>query len=301
MSFNTGAQLDTSQVSSGGRGSSRGGVIMGGGAGGIVLLLLSLFFGQDLTGGAFDPGQITSQTQGDEQLDGKAFEDCKTGEDANNNDTCRIIGTVNSVQAYWGDALPADTNHQYRDATTVIYSGATQSACGTASNQTGPFYCPSDERVYIDAAFFNDLQQRYGADGGTLAQMYVVAHEYGHHIENIIGVLAEAQDGQSGPESNGVRIELMADCMAGVWAMHASETTDAGGVALIEPLTETDINSALSAAAAVGDDQIQKASTGSVNRESWTHGSSEQRQRWFLAGYKSGNVNDCDTFSASQL
>ena len=192
---------------------------------------------------------------------------------------------------------------QYREAKTVIFSGTTQSACGTATAATGPFYCPSDERVYIDAGFFDQLTSTFGADGGNLAQMYVVAHEYGHHVENILGYLEQAQrDRSTGPTSSGVRVELMADCFAGVWAHHAATTQDEQGVTLIEPLTQSDIDSALSAASAVGDDHIQKElGGGTVDSDSWTHGSSEQRQRWFLAGYESGDMNRCDTFSTDRL
>jgi uncharacterized protein len=297
MSFNDGADLDTSQVIGGGR----GGALIGGGIGSLVLVLIGLFFGVDLGGitgsNPFDPGQVT--TGGQES--GQDFSQCKTGADANRDATCRIIGTVNSVQDYWNDALPRDLSRQYRAAKTVIYSGATQSACGTASNQTGPFYCPSDERVYIDASFFDELTSRFGADNGALAQEYVVAHEYGHHVQNILGLLARAQDGTTGPTSGGVRVELMADCLAGVWANHASTTKDADGNTLLNPLTDNDVRSALSAAAAVGDDRIQQSSGGGVNPDVWTHGSSESRQRWFLTGYKSGTANQCDTFGTDQL
>jgi predicted metalloprotease len=291
MSFEEGAGLDTSQVTGGGR----GGALIGGGIGTLVLMLVGYFFGVDLTG--IDPGQVQPGGQESSQN----FSRCKTGADANRDVECRIVGTVNSVQDYWNDALPAELGRQYRAAKTVIYSGVTQSACGTASNQTGPFYCPSDERVYIDASFFDELTSRFGADDGALAQEYVVAHEYGHHIENILGLLARAQDGQTGPTSGGVRIELMADCLAGVWANHASTTKDAEGNTLLKQLTERDIRSALSAAAAVGDDRIQQSTGGGVNPEAWTHGSSESRQRWFLTGYQGGNANQCDTFSTDQL
>jgi len=300
MTFNEGADLDTSQVTGGG-GGVRGGAVLGGGAGTIILLILGLIFGGDITGGSganpFDPGQV--QAGGDTST--ADFSRCKTGADANRDDTCRIIGTVNSVQAYWRDALPADVQRQYQDAKTVIYSGSTQSACGVASNATGPFYCPSDQRVYIDASFFDELTSRFGADGGALAQEYVVAHEYGHHVENLLGILAKGQDGRTGPLSGGVRIELMADCMAGVWANHAATTKDADGETLLKPITDADVKSALSAAAAVGDDHIQQSSTGRVNQETWTHGSSESRQKWFLAGYNGGTVNQCDTFSTDDL
>jgi predicted metalloprotease len=302
MSFQEGAGLDTSQVTGGG-GGGRGGVMIGGGIGTLIIVLLGAFFGYDLSGvlpsgsNPFDPGNVA--TGGQESSE--SFNQCKTGADANRDATCRIIGTVNSVQAYWNEALPAEQNRQYRDATTVIYSGQTQSACGTASNATGPFYCPSDERVYIDASFFDELSRRFGADGGALAQEYVVAHEYGHHIENILGFLGQAQDGRTGETSGSVRIELMADCFAGVWAHNASRTVSDTGTPFLKPLTRQDIESALSAARAVGDDHIQESMQGSVNPDSWTHGSSASRQKWFTAGYQSGKADSCDTFNTSDL
>jgi len=302
MSFEEGAGLDTSQVTGGG-GGGRGGVVIGGGIGTLIIILLGAFFGVDLSGvipsgtDPRDPGNVT--TGGQESSE--SFDQCKTGADANRDATCRIIGTVNSVQAYWNEALPAEQRRQYRAAKTVIYSGATQSACGTASNATGPFYCPSDERVYIDASFFDELTSRFGADDGKLAQEYVVAHEYGHHIENILGILGQAQDGRTGPQSGGVRVELMADCFAGVWAHHASKTISDTGTPFLKPLTEDDIRSALSAAAAVGDDHIQEATQGQVNPDAWTHGSSKSRQSWFIAGYKSGHADACDTFKTNNL
>jgi predicted metalloprotease len=297
MSFQEGAGLDTSQVTGGGGG--RGGVMVGGGIGMVILVVLvQAFFGVDLSGVVpMNPGNVT--TGGQES--NESFNQCKTGADANKDATCRIIGTVNSVQAYWNEALPAEQNRQYRDAKTVIYSGQTQSACGTASNATGPFYCPSDERVYIDASFFDELTSRFGADDGALAQEYVVAHEYGHHIENILGFLGQAQDGRTGASSGSVRIELMADCFAGVWAHNASKTVSDNGTPFLKPLTDDDIRSALSAAAAVGDDHIQESTQGSVNPDSWTHGSSASRQRWFVAGYKSGKADSCDTFNTNDL
>ena len=301
MSFEEGVDLDTSQVTGGGGG--RGGVVIGGGIGTLIIVLLGAFFGVDLSGvlptgtNPLDPGNVT--TGGQESSE--SFNQCKTGADANRDTTCRIIGTVNSVQAYWNEALPAEQRRQYRAAKTVIFSGVTQSACGTASSQTGPFYCPADERVYIDASFFDLLTSQFGADDGALAQEYVVAHEYGHHVENILGVLGQGQDGRTGPESGGVRVELMADCFAGVWAHNASRTTDETGTPFLKPLTEDDIRSALSAAAAVGDDHIQQATQGQVTPHTWTHGSSAQRQKWFSVGYESGHSGACDTFSTNDL
>lgn len=299
MTFNEGANLDTSQVTGG----SKGGAVIGGGIGGLLLMLVVVLLGGNPLNGdgssAIDVNQVMTGGDSGSTVD---VSQCKTGADANTNDVCRIVGTVNSVQNYWTEALPKDINRQYRQAQTVIYSGSTQSPCGTASNATGPFYCPSDERVYIDASFFDELSSRYGADGGALAQEYVVAHEYGHHVENILGILAKGQDRKTGPLSGGVRIELMADCFAGVWAHHAATTTDADGNTLLQPLTPKDIDSALSAAAAVGDDHIQKdLGGGRVNQETWTHGSSKSRERWFTTGYESGNLNSCDTFATNDL
>ncbi|MEG9225915.1 KPN_02809 family neutral zinc metallopeptidase [Aeromicrobium sp. Sec7.5] len=296
MSFNDKARLDTSQVIGG-----KGGAIAGGGVGGIILLLVFVFLGGGSGSGSlpFDPSQVLQGGSGS-SVD---VSECQTGADANRSDVCRIVGTVNSAQDYWSEALPADTGVEYREAPTVIFSGSTQSACGTATAAVGPFYCPTDEQVYIDATFFDELSGRFGADGGNLAQMYVVAHEYGHHVEQLLGDLeAGQQDRSTGPLSAGVRIELRADCLAGVWAHHAATTEDADGITLLEPLTRDDIASALSAAAAVGDDHIQEElGGGTVNPDSWTHGSSEQRQRWFLAGYESGTIDSCDTFGTDDL
>jgi uncharacterized protein len=321
MSFNDNARLDTSQVESGvggglgggfgGGGFRPGGGVAVGGVGGLIVLILALIFGGGaLTGGGgggetgaqgTQPGSYdTSQVQPGGQVSGQDFSQCRTGADANRDETCRVIGTVNSVQDYWSNELPR-YGKQYTPAKTVLYSGATPSACGTASNQVGPFYCPLDGKVYIDASFFQELQTRFGADGGALAQEYVVAHEYGHHIQDILGLLNRAQQDPQGAQSGSVRTELMADCLAGVWANHASATTDQGGTALLKPLTRKDIDSALSAAAAVGDDRIQQKAQGRVTPETWTHGSSAERQHWFLTGYDNGNLNACDTFSAANL
>lgn len=268
------------------------------------MLLIAAFLGVDISGGGGSSPFDTSQlSPGGQNASSVNISECQTGADANRDDTCRVIGTVNSVQDYWTDALPADVQRQYQSAKTVLYSGQTQSACGTASNATGPFYCPSDQQVYIDASFFDDLTTRYGADDGALAQEYVVAHEYGHRVQDLLGILDRGQaDRSTGPQSAGVRIELMADCLAGVWANNATTTEDVNGQTLLKPLTQSDITSALSAAAAVGDDRIQEnLGGGTVNAETWTHGSAESRQKWFLTGYESGTINSCDTFATNDL
>lgn len=304
MSFNENARLDTSQVESGGRGGggrAPGGMVVGGGIGGIILLIIAMFLGIDPsslpTSGAVTD---TSNDSGQVQSDTDAFGQCQSGADANTNDECLVIGTVNSVQAYWTAELPR-YGKEWQPTKTVLYSGATASACGTASNQVGLFYCPVDSRVYIDASFFDLLSSQFGSDTGNLAKEYVVAHEYGHALQDQLGLLGRAQQDPQGAESGAVRVELMADCLAGVWAHHASATTDGGGTPFLKQLTNDDIRSALSAASAVGDDQIQEKTTGQVNPESWTHGSAEARQRWFLQGYKTGDLNQCDTFSVQSV
>ncbi len=210
------------------------------------------------------------------------------------------MATVNSVQDYWTKALPKYSMN-YEMAKTVIYQGQTQSGCGTASSQVGPFYCPLDKKVYVDASFFQELQSKFGADGGQLAKEYVIAHEYGHHIQDLLGILNRAQQDPQGANSGSVRMELMADCLAGTWVKHATETTDAGGTPLLKPISESDIKSALSAAAAVGDDRIQQKTQGRVTPESWTHGSAQARQNWFMQGYQTGDINQCNTFGVETV
>jgi predicted metalloprotease len=303
MSFNDNARLDTSQVGSGG-GGAPGGLVVGGGVGGVILLILALVFGVDpssLPGGtdsgtSVDQGQVQPGGSQDPQLIAR----CKTGADANRDTTCRVVGTVNSVNAFWTSELPR-YGRTYRPAKTILYNGSTQSACGTASNQVGPFYCPLDKQVYIDASFFDILTNQFGADSGALAQEYVVAHEYGHAIQDQLGLLGKAQQDPQGEQSGSVRTELMADCLAGVWANHAATTKDADGNTLLKPLTEADIRSALSAASAVGDDRIQQSVQGRVTPETWTHGSAAARQKWFTTGYRTGDLNQCDTFSVAKV
>jgi uncharacterized protein len=286
MSFNPNVRLDPGQISDRRGLGGRGGLAIGGGGLGIALLLVYTLLGgnpSDL-GPLMEPGAVVGPESS------AIATDCQTGQDANERDDCRILGFVNSIQAYWTDAFAA-SGETYQPSDTVLFSGVTSSGCGTASSATGPFYCPPDQLIYIDLGFFAELQSRFGARGGALAQGYVVAHEYGHHVQDLLGVL-QGGGGGSGAESQAVRIELQADCFAGVWANHAAAT------GYLEPLTEAQIADALDAAAAVGDDRIQEATQGEVNPDSWTHGSSEQRQEWFRTGYETGDPAACDTFNA---
>lgn len=300
MTFNDDASLDTSQVGGGGRGFPGGGLAVGGGGlgivGVIVYLVISALGGGAPSGGGGPPGRLQPGQTGSVSA-GDLAESCKTGADANARDDCRIVGYVNSVQSYWRRAF-GSSNGGYRPAQTIIFSGGVQTGCGNATSAVGPFYCPADGRVYMDLGFFDELSTRFGARGGPLAQAYVVAHEYGHHVQNLLGTSDRVgRDQATGPESGSVRLELQADCYAGVWTRNASTTTDAQGRALIKPPTEQQIQVALDAAAAVGDDRIQERTQGRVSPEGWTHGSSEQRQKWFLTGYRAGNPRSCDTFS----
>ena len=283
MSFNPNARLDPGQISDRRGLGGRGGLAIGGGGLGIALLLIYTLLGgnpSDL-GPLMEPGAVVGPESS------AIATDCQTGQDANERDDCRILGYVNSIQTYWTDAFAA-SGETYQPSDTVLFSGVTSSGCGTASAATGPFYCPPDQLIYIDLDFFAELRSRFGAQGGSLAQGYVVAHEYGHHVQDLLGELQGA-GGDTGAESRAVRIELQADCFAGVWANHAAAT------GYLEPLTETQIADALDAAAAVGDDRIQAATQGQVNPDSWTHGSSDQRQAWFRTGYETGDPAACDT------
>jgi predicted metalloprotease len=184
---------------------------------------------------------------------------------------------------------------------THTFTGQTSTGCGAASSQVGPFYCPQDDTVYLDTGFFDEvLEQQLGGPDGGFVEAYVIGHEYGHHIQDVTGTMGKVRT-QQGANSDAVRLELQADCYAGMWARSATKTEDATGEVLISELTDEDIRLAIEAAESVGDDRIQEKTSGRVNPESWTHGSAEQRQRWFNTGYRSGSYQDCDTFSAGAL
>ena len=284
MTFNPGTRLDPGQISDRrGMGGAGGMALGGGGVVGVILLLAYVFLGgnpSDL-GPVLEPGAVTNPESS------ALATDCKTGADANARDDCRILGYVNSIQAYWTSTFSASGN-TYEPVDTVLFTGATSSGCGTASSSTGPFYCPRDKLVYLDLDFFRELRSRFGAQGGSLAQGYVLAHEYGHHVQDLLGPLS-GSGGGSGATGGSVRTELQADCFAGVWANHATST------GYLEAFTDAQVSDALDAAAAVGDDRIQEATQGQVDPDTWTHGSSEQRQHWFTTGYQGGDPSGCDT------
>jgi uncharacterized protein len=295
MRFDENAQLDTSQVQDvRGRRIPGGAKTIGGGLGTLLLLLLVTLLGPKL-GLSSDATNPPVEGDGSSELAQK----CSTGAEANRSEDCRIVAVVNSVQDYWSNQFNR-SGLEYRTADTQLFSDATNTGCGSATSAVGPFYCPPDQKVYLDLTFFDELEQRFGAEGGPFAQAYVVAHEYGHHVQNLLGTMDRVGGDREGPQSASVRLELQADCFAGIWANHATTTPDPEtGRPLIAELTQADIRQALDAAAAVGDDRIQEATQGQVNPERWTHGSAEQREKWFSTGFQTGDPNACDTFSGS--
>ncbi|MBA3734441.1 MAG: neutral zinc metallopeptidase [Actinobacteria bacterium] len=295
MRFRRNAPLDTGQVRDA-RGRGVGAAVGGGGLGLVGLIIYILISVLSNGGGAAGlPPQLApldGQQIGQADTPGEIDQNCKTGQDANERTDCRIVAVVNSVQKFWAGVFQR-SNRQYENSKTVFFTGQTDTGCGTADSQVGPFYCPRDKLVYIDLGFFDDLQSRFGVGNSAFVQAYVIAHEYGHHVQDQQGRLDKLGGNQTGPESLSVRTELQADCYAGVWAAHAVETQ------LVEQLTQADINDGLDAAAAIGDDRIQQQTQGQVNPETWTHGSSEQRRRWFSRGYEQGRPAVCDTFTGS--
>ncbi|MFN8196296.1 MAG: neutral zinc metallopeptidase [Nocardioidaceae bacterium] len=310
MRFNPKARIDTGRVRdsgrSGGMGGGLGGSPMripmpsgkaGGGIGGVILLVLIFVLLQcsglgggggttTSNGGSLDTSRVSDGTD--------RYAECKTGDDANKSADCARVAVENSMTDFWADELGSKFQPE---AALVTFTGQTQTGCGGATSQVGPFYCPSDQTIYLDTTFFRDvLQQQLGGPAGDFVEPYVLAHEYGHHIQNLLGTMNRVRT-QQGPRSDAVRLELQADCYAGMWTKNATSTTDSGGEALITELSQDDIQTAIAAAKSVGDDRIQQQMQGRVSPESWTHGSAESRMKWFSVGYDQGSLQACDTWA----
>lgn len=264
---------------------------MGGGIGGIVLVIIIIVVINLLGGGGGgslggDLGGLGGGTGGQ----GGPLASLDPGDDE-----IQFINAVTvDLQGFWEERFAA-AGRDYPETRTVVFEEATQTGCGSASSATGPFYCPADQQVYLDLGFFDQLSTRFGAPG-DFAQAYVMAHEYGHHVQNALGIMDQVQSQQTSSNANdlSIRMELQADCLAGVWAHSIWTSPDQSDV---ESITDADVREAINAAEAVGDDRIQEATTGRINPENWTHGSADQRHTWFNTGFKQGTTEACDTFS----
>jgi predicted metalloprotease len=272
----------------------------------IVVLLVQLLGGGggDGTGGgaagANGFGPILDGLGSGETASGQDLADsCRTGADANASTECAVVADIDSIQSYWKARLGS----RWTASDTVFFTGQTDTGCGAADSGTGPFYCPADKLVYIDLSFYDELKTRFGAEGGLFVDAYVLAHEYGHHVQDLLGTSDAVQAGVSGPKSGSVRLELQADCYAGTWANHATTVPDNGSdQPLISQITQDDVDRALDTAGRIGDDFIQKnLGSGSVDTGSFTHGTSAQREQWFTTGYTTGDPAKCDTFAKNAL
>ncbi len=309
MQYNDDARLNTSEVQDtrrSGLPGGKGAAALGGGGLGVVGLVIVAVL--TLTGHGNQAQEVQTvlgqlgQGGAAATADNREIEQsCKTGADANDKLECAIVADIDSIQSYWTVELPK-LGAKYTQSPTIWFTGQVQTACGAATSGAGPFYCPGDRRVYIDLTFYDDLKKEFGATGGPFVNAYVLAHEYGHHVQDLLGTEAKVRPGQSGPTSGSVRLELQADCYAGVWANHASTVPDDTGKPLITSITDEDLRNALDAASRIGDDYIQKnLGNGRVDTSQFTHGSSAQRQKWFTTGYQAGTPARCDTFNTNNL
>jgi predicted metalloprotease len=261
--------------------------LLGGGIGTIALVLVALYFG-------IDPTPLLQQTQsGAASSSGTR----PTADDLKNDPLADMVAVVVAdTEDVWHELFAAQ-GRQYQEPTLVLFSGATRSACGLGQAAMGPFYCPADQKAYIDLSFYDQMRTRFQAPG-DFAQAYVIAHEIGHHVQNLLGISGQVHQmkqrvGEAESNALSVRLELQADCLAGVWANRADKARNI--------LEAGDVEEALNAASAIGDDTLQRQSRGTVVPESFTHGTSAQRQRWFRVGLESGNPDSCDTFSVDRL
>jgi predicted metalloprotease len=309
VQYNDDASLDTSGVEDrrgggGMLGGGRGLAVGGGGLGilGVLAVILFNVLGGGGSGTSSALSDVLGGLSGGQAADNSQLAaECKTGQDANTKQDCAVVADINSIQQYWAKTLPS-LGARYTSAPTVWFTNGTQTGCGSASSGMGPFYCPADKKVYIDLSFYQELQTKFGAQGGLFVNAYVLAHEYGHHVQDLLGITAKVKPGDSGPTSASVRLELQADCFAGAWANHATTVPDASGRPLITEISQDDINRALDTAGRIGDDYIQThLGGGQVNQSQFTHGTSAQRQKWFTAGYRTGDPRVCNTFGTNNL
>ncbi len=304
MTFNDNSQFDSSHVrrrrsgsgsSSGGSGGGLGGLGKGGalGGGGILLVIVafvvSQFLGVDISGMLGGVSSGAGGTYEDEDFS------C-TGIEANQQIDCRIEGAAVSLEQYWTESASEIGINNYVNPTIYLFDGHTSTGCGNATDAIGPFYCPADQSIYIDTSFFDVLVKQYGAEGGPLAEMYVLAHEWGHHIQNLGGILSSKNSQDQGATGGAVRTELQADCLAGAWMQSAAQAVDGDGNELMKEPTRAEIQTTISAAQAIGDDHLQEQAGMEVQPESFSHGTSEQRTNWLMTGYQQG-AGACNTFT----
>lgn len=277
----------------GGGGGIPGGGVAVGGIGAVIIALIAMFFGIDpssILGGGNSGGSAQQSQPQQRQSQGQAQTNTPPA-DTQGEFVSKILGSTNDV---WTKVFQA-AGKQYTPPTLVLYSGRTQGGCGTASSAVGPFYCPLDSKVYLDTTFFDEMKRQLGG-GGDFAYAYVIAHEIGHHVQNELGISDQAERAQRSASSEAaanqvsVRLELQADCFAGVWGNRSAQYTN---------ITQTDVQQALSTASAIGDDSLQKQGRGYAVPDSFTHGTAAQRTKWFTTGLKGGDPNQCDTFKGA--
>ncbi|RKR92083.1 hypothetical protein BDK92_6515 [Micromonospora pisi] len=298
MELNENAEIDTSQVEDRRGSGGPGGISLGGG-GGLVGVIVTVLVA--LVGGGFGLNALTNN--GDEQGDNTAIQQQCAADDALRKLDCRNTLYVNSIQNWWQRALPESFGKTYTESDTVFFEQAVNTGCGAADSGVGPFYCPADDQVYIDLTFYQQLADQLGAPG-EFAQPYVLAHEYGHHVQDLLGTEAQLRQRQARDPGQAnqlsVALELQADCFAGAWAKNATGTADARGEKIFTSITDEDIQQGLDTAAAIGDDAIQQRSGGQIDESAFTHGTSAQRQEWFKRGYDTGDPTACDTFGSGR-